>query len=308
MGLHCRASACVAYIAKACSPDWDIVGICGDVEQDAKDIMGVMLLNAYPGAEIEFVSLLPQKRWKIFVNSLDNLFFTYGPDGKKDASYLKVYSVLRELDLLDEKFAQKEQFLFSKVASLPLALANAAQKYDTGRFLERLPETIVTPEKAQKAIEHIEAVPKPSGSAIDIFISHDTRDLRLAQWFYNACCSRNLNAFLAALCLPSTGSTDFFREVERALEMSRNFVLISSNAAYLEGGWVRAEWTTFLNEKRSGRKDGNLITLRTQDVSLRDLPFMLRAFQSEIIPAESEIETAKIERILRFLGVPVMPG
>lgn len=71
----------------------------------------------------------------------------------------------------------------------------------------------------------------------------------------------------------------------------------------MEGGWVRAEWTTFLNEKRAGRKAGNLVTVRPTKVSVADLPVMLRMFQSEEVPEYGPSSAARLDRLVQFLNI-----
>ena len=72
-----------------------------------------------------------------------------------------------------------------------------------------------------------------------------------------ACAKRPLQ-----LNLPRTGTADFQLAIEEALANTRSIILVATDAAHLEGGWVRAEWTTFLNEQRAERNSGNLITVR----------------------------------------------
>ena len=47
--------------------------------------------------------------------------------------------------------------------------------------------------------------------------------------------------------------------------------------------WVEAEWGLFINEKRSDRKTGNLLTLIVGRMSIADLPPSLRYY--EVIPS-----------------------
>jgi phosphotransferase system HPr (HPr) family protein len=309
-GLHARASAFVASIALACSPDWDVVCIHGDTESSAKDIMSVMMLGAGPGAEIEFVSLLPRDRWTLFIRILETLFFEVDERGDKTNSYREMYLALREANIIDRGFSPKPTSHFSStLASLPNKLTAAASRLRTEKFFQKISTEPVVAQTAIAAIEHVGAARRESQLAvmsskeIDLFISHDTKDVDLARQFYDACCSRKLIAFLASECLPALGNTDFHREIERALERSKHLVLVASSSAHLDGGWVRAEWMTFLNEKRSGRKVGNLITLRTPNLSIAEMPFMLRGIQSEVINPNGEFTRETIVRILNLLGL-----
>ena len=80
-------------------------------------------------------------------------------------------------------------------------------------------------------------------------------------------------------------------------------ILVASDPEHLEGGWVRAEWTTFLNERRAGRKTGNLVTVRPPSVAITELPMMIRMYQSEEIADCGEMTPGTIERLVGFLGI-----
>jgi len=54
------------------------------------------------------------------------------------------------------------------------------------------------------------------------------------------------------------GNSDYRREIDRALEQAKHLIVVTSRKEYVESKWVEAEWGSFINEKRSGRKDGIL--------------------------------------------------
>ena len=68
-----------------------------------------------------------------------------------------------------------------------------------------------------------------------------------------------------------------------AIDRSKHMVLIGSNPDYLKTAWVKDEWSTFNNEIREGRKNGNLILLLSDDIASDKgrLPCQLR--QKEIV-------------------------
>ena len=59
--------------------------------------------------------------------------------------------------------------------------------------------------------------------------------------------------------------------------------------------WVEAEWGLFINEKRSGRKSGNIVTVVADKLQAEDLPASLRYF--EVIPFTEDA----LYRLLRFV-------
>ena len=120
---------------------------------------------------------------------------------------------------------------------------------------------------------------------------------------YDALIDRAFNVFFAGASLPRTGMSDFQLAIEQALANTRSMVLVATDAAHLEGGWVRAEWTTFLNEHRAGRKSGNLVTVRPKRLAVSTFPAMLRMFQSEEISEYGSLSPERIDRLIKFLNV-----
>jgi hypothetical protein len=59
-------------------------------------------------------------------------------------------------------------------------------------------------------------------------------------------------------------------------------VVVTSSPENVRSSWVTAEWGLFVNEKRSARKTGNLITVIIGDMRIADLPPTLRYY--EVIP------------------------
>jgi TIR domain len=129
------------------------------------------------------------------------------------------------------------------------------------------------------------------------------KDFSYAVRIYDALIDRAFNVFFAGASLPRTGRADFQLAIEQALANTRSMVLVATDAAHLEGGWVRAEWTTFLNEHRPGRKSGNLVTVRPKRLAVSTFPAMLRMFQSEEISEDGSLSPVRIDRLIKFLNL-----
>ena len=78
--------------------------------------------------------------------------------------------------------------------------------------------------------------------------------------------------------LRKRGNTDYGRIIDEALDSSTHLVIVPSNAEYLQkkSTYVYEEWHTFVEEIRSGRKAGNIMTIFTDDVNLKDVPIAIR--------------------------------
>ena len=48
------------------------------------------------------------------------------------------------------------------------------------------------------------------------------------------------------------GSSDYRKEIDRALDASKHMIVVTSKKEHVESSWVEAEWGLFINEKRSG--------------------------------------------------------
>lgn len=120
-----------------------------------------------------------------------------------------------------------------------------------------------------------EAQEKP----IDIFISFKSADVELAKTLYAYLRSKGLSVFLSSETLPQLGSSDYRKAIDKALDECRHMIVVSSKIEYLNSSWVEAEWGFYIGEKRAGRKKGNILTVVTDDIEIKDLPASLRYYQ-----------------------------
>ena len=105
-----------------------------------------------------------------------------------------------------------------------------------------------------------------------------------------------ISAFFSEEWLQQKGDADFRREIDRVLDQTRHMVVVGSSIENITSSWVEAEWGFFVNEKRAGRKPGNLVTVLVGDVDAAKLPPALRT--SEVIWLAPE----KISKLLNFVN------
>ncbi|MCC6287490.1 MAG: toll/interleukin-1 receptor domain-containing protein [Chitinophagaceae bacterium] len=115
--------------------------------------------------------------------------------------------------------------------------------------------------------------------SIDIFISFKSADIELAESIYNYLRSNGLSVFLSSETLPQLGSSDYRKAIDKALDECKHMIVVSSKVEYLNSSWVEAEWGFYVGEKRAGRKKGNILTVVTDDIEIKDLPASLRYYQ-----------------------------
>lgn len=113
---------------------------------------------------------------------------------------------------------------------------------------------------------------------------------------YSFLTEKGYTVFFSHQTLPSVGNSDYRKEIDRALDKAKHMIVVTSEKEYVESSWVEAEWGFFINEKRSGRKPGNIITLIAGSLRIGDLPGSLRYY--EVIPFDPDT----FEKILRYLN------
>lgn len=121
----------------------------------------------------------------------------------------------------------------------------------------------------------------------DVFISCKSEDYPFAKKVYKYLKELNYNVFLADEELRKKGIAEYGKIIDEALDSTTHMIIIASKPEYIESSYVQSEWRIFIEEKRTGRKTGNIITIINFDVS--SLPISLRQFESFDFKHYSEI-------------------
>lgn len=150
-----------------------------------------------------------------------------------------------------------------------------------------------------------------SNTPIDVFISRKSEDAALAKQLYNFLTEKGLRTFDSDEALPKMGNTDYLEQIDKALENCLHMVVLGSSIEHIQSRWVKKEWSSFINEKLSGRKNGNLLTIITDGLLIQDLPLSLRNYQviffdkknfenvaAYLVPEKPSVNTSIIERPL----------
>ncbi len=155
---------------------------------------------------------------------------------------------------------------------------------------------IVFPWIKDKLLNHYPTKePSTSSDRYDVFLSHKSQDYSIAKGIYDYLEANNYKTFLSEVCLPKLGSADYMKKIDEALDASQHMILVGSSVEHVLASWVEAEWRVFINEKRSGRKKGNFLTIVSNDINPSDLPISLRYY--EVIPFDID----NFDRILPYL-------
>ncbi len=128
-----------------------------------------------------------------------------------------------------------------------------------------------------------------------VFLSCKSEDYNTAEALYKFLIDNGVSVFFANESLKRSGNTAYLDEIDTALETCSHMIVFTTKREYAESKFVKEEWQTFRNEKLSGRKKGNLLTIIGGNLTIGDLPLGLRRY--EVIPYKSFREI-----ILSYLG------
>ncbi len=118
----------------------------------------------------------------------------------------------------------------------------------------------------------------PSGSGL-VFVSAAQEDYEYAAQFHDFLQERGLKVFFSERSLRQIGKSDYRHAIDEALENACHMAVVTSSRANVLKSWVEAEWGLFINELRSGYKQGNLVVLIAGSAKMRDLPPSLRNYE-----------------------------
>lgn len=116
-------------------------------------------------------------------------------------------------------------------------------------------------------------------NAFHVFISAKREDYQLARQVFEFLKAKQVDAFFSDESLRRLGSSDYRKEIDRALEQAEHIIVVTSSRENVESKWVEFEWGLFMNEKRSGRKNGNIVTILADGLSPAILPPSLRYYE-----------------------------
>lgn len=129
----------------------------------------------------------------------------------------------------------------------------------------------------------------------DVFISAKREDYNLAKGVFRFLVDNGLSVFLANAELGKIGKSQYGEAIDMALDAAKHMIVVASCIDYIRSPFVHYEWSVFSNDLKSGYRSGNLLTILTDEVHLRELPPSLRHQQSYTIGTYQQ-------EILGYLG------
>lgn len=113
----------------------------------------------------------------------------------------------------------------------------------------------------------------------DVFISCKSEDYPQAEKVSGFLRKNGITPFLASESLRRVGNTAYLDEIDKALNECEHLIVFCSKPEYAESKFVKEEWQSFRNEMLSGRKNGNILSIVQNNISVGELPYGLRRYE-----------------------------
>jgi hypothetical protein len=123
-----------------------------------------------------------------------------------------------------------------------------------------------------------------------------TPDSAAARKVYEVLRAAGVSVFFSEESLAEAGRGEYARSIEEALESAEVLVLVGSCRENIESRYVSAEWDSFLEEIRTGRKQGELFIINCGTLKPVNLPLFLRRHQ--IFNNDNQ----GLEQLVKFIG------
>lgn len=129
-----------------------------------------------------------------------------------------------------------------------------------------------------------------------VFISRKSTDNKWGKELYDFFTRHGISVFESDVSLQEIGQTNYNATINEILEEVEHLIVMASKKDHLTSSWVQAEWETFENECRSGRKNGNLLVIIKVGIKISDLPLALR--QKQVF----YYKPSEFDKILPYVG------
>jgi hypothetical protein len=213
--------------------------------------------------------------------------------------------VRRTLDWLQNSLSwasQKHNFELVEISAILLSGGSTRVPLVRKMLAAHFPNTQIRYDESSRAPHEVVAV----GACIladrlpdqepFVFVSAKSEDYKYAANVYEFLKSRGVPTFFSPESLPQLKDSDYRKQIDDALDKVRHLVVVTSSRKNVTSEWVEAEWGLFINEKRSGLKRGNIITIVAGDMTPAQLPPSLRYY--EVFPLCEE----GLQQALKFLA------
>lgn len=199
----------------------------------------------------------------------------------------KLADIFERFSVYEKRAAQNETYFEYGVQGTGIHMFNAATRQyefwlggDQAKSVTDLMQEVKTEHKniPTNLPEEVAATIETKGW--DVFISHKSEAYPSCKTILDILTAWGKKVFLSEVSLPLIGKADYCSTISECLEQSRHLLVFADSTENLVSGWVKYEWESFLNEKLSGHKNGNLVVVLSASMSPKQLPYALRQFQA----------------------------
>lgn len=107
-----------------------------------------------------------------------------------------------------------------------------------------------------------------------------TVDSAYAKNLYDALNGLGIDCFFSNETLAEMGTDDFMARIEDEIERAQTMIVVCSNPDFIKDGWVRQEWSTFLNLMLGSQDKPRSLFSYTIGCNPHSLPAFLQNYQS----------------------------
>lgn len=182
---------------------------------------------------------------------------------------------------VDEEYRNKLQVAYEKAKHISYWEKLTHTNYrDVNRFKSLLKDYVetllrqMTDDFLEDIKEGIVSTSYVKDIHYDAFISCNSIDYAVAKEIYEFLTEQGFNVFYAQTSISEAGDTVYKKTIDAALDNATHFILVTTDVAHLESKWVDYEINMFQNEKLSGRKTGNIVTIVDPSITVGMLPYL----------------------------------
>jgi len=132
----------------------------------------------------------------------------------------------------------------------------------------------------------------------EIFLCHKSENLHIIRWLHKFLTDRKYRVFFSEESIKRQGASNYRATINTGLASATCLIVTGRHPDHFRSGWVDYEWSTFLNEILSDRKEGELFTF-AHNVDVADLPIELRSRQ--MIPLDPSSLESSFKNLLDYI-------
>lgn len=215
---------------------------------------------------------------------IPDLYFHQGKRWEPDHLDESIEEYLDRLVKLNIRDSLDEEGFSNEKSLCPIARSVIDRYF---QWLEGKPVRIDTPDPVENPITEADQA--------EIFLCHKSENHHIVRWLHKFLTDRNYRVFFSEESIKRQGASDYMSTIIAGLSSATCLIVTGRHPGHFLSGYVKYEWSTFLNEILSKRKKGELFTF-AHNVDVADLPLELR--DRHMIPLDPSSPESSFENLL----------